>query len=417
MRGLRDGDMRHETRRQSSLSPILISLTIISVMIRSRLWCGIYLLALSLCGGCRADEFVKTSGTGFEVSGHPFFVTGVNNHYLTYGTPIEVTRVLDDAVALGATVVRTFLQPVIGSPNIPTIWKWKSNADSDNLGVHGNYLLSWDDVSGKMLINEGPNGIQKVDFLIAEAKKRNLKLIIVFLDYWSFLGGAQQMLAWHHVSDSNMIFYDRHLKEDYKNWVSYVLERVNPLTSLPYKDDPTIMAWELMNEGHGDPEQFRLAWEAEMARYVKSHDANHLIGSGSANPTVRELSDDLAIPNIDFGAWHGYPIFFRVTPQQFSNLIPQFCDLARVYNKPVLLEEFGYARSHPDQADDYTKWLTMLHNNENCAGWLVWRLVSLQESGHFPVDNYDQFDIRTNETVIWNVLKAAMRPVLRVVTR
>jgi mannan endo-1,4-beta-mannosidase len=51
----------------------------------------------------------------FTLAGKPFFVTGVNNHYLTYGAQGEVRRVLDDSVALGATVVRTFLQPVIGS--------------------------------------------------------------------------------------------------------------------------------------------------------------------------------------------------------------------------------------------------------------------------------------------------------------
>jgi hypothetical protein len=37
----------------------------------------------------------------------------VNNHYLTFGSQDEVTRVLDDAVTMGANVVRTFLQPVM----------------------------------------------------------------------------------------------------------------------------------------------------------------------------------------------------------------------------------------------------------------------------------------------------------------
>jgi hypothetical protein len=44
----------------------------------------------------------------------------------------EVTHVLDDAAAMGANVVRTFLQPVIGSldGSIPTIWNWHSQADA-----------------------------------------------------------------------------------------------------------------------------------------------------------------------------------------------------------------------------------------------------------------------------------------------
>ena len=46
--------------------------------------------------------------------------------------------------------------------------------------MHGNYLLYWDFKKNEMGINEGPNGMQKIDSLIAEAKKRNLKLIITF---------------------------------------------------------------------------------------------------------------------------------------------------------------------------------------------------------------------------------------------
>lgn len=55
-----------------------------------------------------ATSLIKTSGTNFALDGRPFFVTGVNNHYLTYRLQAEVTRVLDDAVAMGANVVRTF---------------------------------------------------------------------------------------------------------------------------------------------------------------------------------------------------------------------------------------------------------------------------------------------------------------------
>ncbi|AZO34685.1 hypothetical protein EOA27_00495 [Mesorhizobium sp. M2A.F.Ca.ET.037.01.1.1] len=62
-----------------------------------------------------ATSFIKTSGTNFTLNGRLFFVTGVNNHYLTYGSHYEVTRVLDDAVAMGANVVRVFHKPVIGS--------------------------------------------------------------------------------------------------------------------------------------------------------------------------------------------------------------------------------------------------------------------------------------------------------------
>ncbi|MER8406063.1 cellulase family glycosylhydrolase [Mesorhizobium sp. M1307] len=356
-----------------------------------------------------ATSFIKTSGTNFTLDGRPFFVTGVNNHYLTYGSQDEVTRVLDDAVAMGANVVRTFLQPVIGSldGSKPTIWDWRLEGEASNLAVNSTYLLHWDPSQNKMAINDGANGIQKVDFLIAEAGKRRLRLIIAVLDFWAYTGGAQQMRAWYGSRDEATFFFDdSRTKRDYRTWVRHVVQRVNPLTRRAYRDDPTIMAWELMNEGNARPEALRLAWTAEMSAYVKSLDSNHLVSSGNANILHRKLSD-LTIPTLDFGTWHGYPVYYKLTIQQFNDMITKFCRLAERAGKPVLLEEFGYARSNRDSADAYAMWLDTIARDPRCAGWIVWRLVSRQDSGRYPVDEHDQFDVHHDGGALWNILKAA----------
>jgi mannan endo-1,4-beta-mannosidase len=364
--------------------------------------------AVSAADGASATSFIKTSGTNFTLDGRPFFVTGVNNHYLPYGSQAEVTRVLDDAVAMGANVVRTFLQPVVGSldGSIATIWNWRLEADASDLAVKGTYLLYWNPSQNGMAINDGANGMQKIDFLIAEAGKRRLRLIIAFLDFWAYTGGAQQMRAWYGSQDkSGFFFRDPRTKRDYKAWVTHVVHRVNPLTGLAYRNDPTIMAWELMNEGNARPDGLRLAWTAEMSAYVKSLDPNHLVSSGHAN--VAEKLSDLMIPTLDFGTWHGYPLYYKLTVEQFNETITEFCQLAARAKKPVLLEEFGYARSAPDSAEAYAMWLDTLTRDPNCAGWMVWRLVSREDSGRYPVDEYDQFDIRNDGSAIWNILKAA----------
>ncbi|XP_058214784.1 mannan endo-1,4-beta-mannosidase 6 isoform X4 [Rhododendron vialii] len=62
-----------------------------------------------------------------------------------------------------------------------------------------------------------------------------------------------------------------------------VLNRVNTVTNITYKDDPTIFAWELMNEPRcaSDPSGDKLqAWIEEMAVYVKSIDPKHLVEIG-----------------------------------------------------------------------------------------------------------------------------------------
>jgi hypothetical protein len=50
-----------------------------------------------------AMAVVRTSGTEFTMDGEMFFVTGVNNHCLTFGSHDEVTHVFDDAEAGAAS--------------------------------------------------------------------------------------------------------------------------------------------------------------------------------------------------------------------------------------------------------------------------------------------------------------------------
>jgi mannan endo-1,4-beta-mannosidase len=264
-----------------------------------------------------------------------------------------------------------------------------------------------------MAVNDGPDGMGKVDFLVAEAAKRNLKLIIAFLDFWAYTGGAQQMRAWYGSQDkSGFFFEDPRTKRDYKTWVRHVVERVNPLTGRTYRDEPIIMAWELMNEPNAATEALQLAWIAEMSAYVRSVDPNHLVGSGSAGMGENRMSD-LRIATIDFGTWHGYPLYYKLSVRQFDDMIGEFCRLGVAAGKPVLLEEFGYARSNRDAAEAYAKWLATLGRDPNCAGWLVWRLVAKQDSGLYPADQHDQFDVRNDQSPIWNVVKSAVGSQLR----
>lgn len=371
-------------------------------------WSALLFAATPGTANARRD-FVSVLGTGFALEGKPFVPVGVNNHYLTFGSREEMLRVLDGAVRLGATVVRTFLQPVIGTirdTKRTTIWDFASPNETSNLGVNGNYMLHWDSDLRQMAINEAPNGIGKFDELVAEARKRNLKLDVAFLDFWAYTGGVQQMRAWYGSTDEKTFFFtDPRTRADYKRWVGYVLSRVNPLTGTAYKDEPAIFSWELMNEPYAATDAIFLAWVAEMSAHVKSIDANHLLTSGHAG--VYNRMSDIALPNIDYGTWHGYPLYYGLTNEQFADEIDRFCSLGKAARKPVILSEFGLARSVPNQVEVYASWLLRIQRNDDCAGWLVWRLVGRQDSGNWPVDNHDQFDIRDDGGRAWDILTDA----------
>jgi mannan endo-1,4-beta-mannosidase len=214
-----------------------------------------------------------------------------------------VTRVLDDAVAMGANVVRTFLQPVVGEPdrNLPplilqsaahsskTIWHSMGPMSSD-LNTHGRYLLYWDPAKQAMAVHV--QDMAQIDRLLAEAGKRHLKLILVFMDFWAFTGGAYQMSSWYDLpthqgapydTTNPLFFTDARVLADYQRWVKFVVERTNPMTKIAYRDDPTIFAWELINEADAPIALYR-QWETQMSACVKSLDRNHLVGAGDDYP-------------------------------------------------------------------------------------------------------------------------------------
>lgn len=354
-----------------------------------------------------ADRFVRVEGSGFVLDGRPFRIAGVNNHYLTFGSEDEVVRVLDDAVAMGANVVRTFLQPVIGSldGDVPTVWNWKSTADASNLGTRGVYMMRWDPTVGRMAVNDGPDGLQRVDFLLAEAARRNLKLIVAFIDFWGYTGGAQQMNAWYGSSDKYEFFgKDPRTRRDYKDWVRHVLNRVNTLNGVPYSQDPTILSWELANEPDIQPAPVLKDWLTEMATFVKALAPRQLLTTGHAN--MEQRLSDMSIPGIDFGTWHGYASYAKLSHEAFDKRIREYCGIARDHGKPVILEEFGVPRSDPTQAQAYAMWLKTIAD-ENCAGWVVWRLVAKQDSGVYPWDEHDRFDIHNDGGPAWTALRKA----------
>ena len=383
--------------------------------VRGRGWmptCGVLAGLLLLTFGfgvpAKAASFVATRGTQFTLNGQPFYVTGVNNHYVGWGSKAEVDRVLDAAVAMGANVIRTILGPAIGAPggqDPKTIWDFKSTSNSYELNTHGVYLLYWDPKTKTMAINGGANGIGRIDYLLAAAAQRHLKLLLALVDNWSFIGDMPQMDAWYGSTDKTAFFFsDPRTIADYKTWARYLIMHVNPLTGLMYRDDPTIFDWELMNESQARPD-LRHSWKEMMSAYIKSLDPNHLVSSGDDRLSM----DEFSIPTIDFVTWHGYPKYYGITPKAMKALIQTDCGVAAQYHKPVLLEEFGYSSSNkaPTQVEAYQSWLSTMAADENCAGWVVWSLVARQDSGFYPEDTEGGFDIIDDGGPAWTVLSRA----------
>jgi endo-1,4-beta-mannosidase len=99
----------------------------------------------------------------------------------------------------------------------------------------------------------------------------------------------------------------------YRRWVGEVVAR--------YKDNPTILAWQLVNEAeaktyYGGPcsntaASALQAFTTDMAAFVKRIDSNHLlslgtIGSGQCGAEGGEYKDLHAVDGIDLCEYHDY---------------------------------------------------------------------------------------------------------------
>lgn len=342
-----------------------------------------------------APGFVTTSGTKFMLDGKPFYVAGTNSHYLGWGTRAEVDSMLGYADASNYNVVRTILHSVTGSldgTTKPHIWNPNSTGDASNMGMHGTYLIYWNTATGTYAFNDSAvNGLGRWDYVIARAGELGLKLNIAMMDFWQWAGGTQQINSWYipNYNASNdpqryTFFYsDSRTKQLYKDWVSHVLNRTNSITGVKYKDDPTVFAWDLMNEPEISSVSLAQSWYQEMASYIKAQGTQQLVTTGSEGFYGGQAGSDpntepANVPAIDFQTWHTYPTYHNISPQQVVNLINQHCASAVAGGKPVILQEFAYpARSAAEKvtrSNHYSSWLDAIYNNNDCAGWLSWRV-------------------------------------------
>ena len=100
-----------------------------------------------------------------------------------------------------------------------------------------------------------------LDWVLYEAGKRGVRLVLVLTDYWEHHGGVSQYLDWAAArrrgagafseafeASKSAFFSDPDCRRMYKANAKALIERVNAFTGVSYRDDPTIFGWNLMNE-------------------------------------------------------------------------------------------------------------------------------------------------------------------------
>lgn len=327
-----------------------------------------------------ASDFVQTSGTEFVLNGKTFYFAGTNNYYMHYKSDTMIDDVLSDASEMGLNVMR--------------IWGFH-----DGSGQEG-YVMQ-----PEMGVYD-ESGFERLDYTIYKAGQMGIRLVIPFVNNWDDFGGMNQYVQWTG-GGSHDDFYTRpSIKDAYKDYINYMLNRTNTYTGVKYKNDPTIMTWELANEPRASSDtsgDTLVNWADEMSTYVKSLDANHLVSVGdegfygiSGHSSYPYSAYEgvhwerlTSLPNIDYGTYHLYPDHWDTTAEWGTQWIRDHIQDAEELGKPVVLEEFGYQGADRNQV--YEEWTTAVEE-EGGAGSQFWILTGIQDDGSLYAD-YDGFRV------------------------
>jgi mannan endo-1,4-beta-mannosidase len=323
--------------------------------------------------------FVQQSGTQLTLSGAPFRFGGANIEWLglsgygpsdpqgpRYPSTHEVDDALDTALELGATVVR-------------------SQTLADSVGC----TLCLEPEPG--MFNEA--AFRHVDYALAAARARGIRLIPTLVgDDARDGGGGCVYLAWNQVdvpgcSLSSMApFYtDEGVIAGVEQHIAAVLNHVNVYTHIAYKDDPTILGWDLLNGGNTPPD-----WTQTIANYVRSLDSRHLILSGASNAQL---------PNVDVCVSFLYP-HWALGP---SVVAPQI-DACRRAHKPFVVYEYGWDRTNFATPASFRTFLASLERDPEVAGDAFWALEAHADSHGWrpiPADVLDPGTAASVESGEW----------------
>jgi mannan endo-1,4-beta-mannosidase len=354
--------------------------------------------------GGAGTGFVTRSGANLKLNGKTFRFGGTNNYYLMYKSPLMVDDVFADARGAGFTVMRTWGFLDIG------------NQDGSNsvAGIaDGIYFQYWD--GAKPAYNDGATGLEKLDYVLAAAREAGVKLIIPLTNNWRDFGGMDQYVRWAGGQYHDDFYTNATIRGWYKDWISHVLNRVNTITGVAYRDDPTVMTWELGNEprcvGSGvyprSPNcttDTLTAWADEMSRHIRSVDRRHLVSVGdegffcddpAGHWTVNcgEGVDAVRLaklPAIDVMSYHLYPDHWGTDPAWGTDWITRHSAEAKKVGKPVMLGEFGF-RDKNVRNPVYREWTDAVISSGG-AGFLYWILSGVQDDGSLYPD-YDGFTV------------------------
>jgi mannan endo-1,4-beta-mannosidase len=390
------------------------------------------------------QEFVRVESTNFMLAGKPFVFQGTNFYRVglrdVLYTDQEVADIMTKIHGSGMRVLR--------------LWGFSCGTTNSMLEAG---MPDSGNATPPILNRQGEYEEQALIYLdrvIASAGSAGLKVILPFVNFEPAYCGMEW---WAHAygvkTESKQSFYcNPDVIKAYKAYIATMLNRVNTVNGISYKNDPAIMAIEVANEphtedgyetsGHVDPSCKAIAngkpgeivnhWLQEITSYVRSIDSNHLISTGEEGYRTKgdqtknawvhnglkgvDFDRNIQLPNVSFATVHLYPDNWNLPQEDFDSwYVPQViknrAEVAHTAGKPIVMEETGFSIYVPSDTSkfmekvkahgyykDRAKWIGAMYKAANDAGYsgtMIWQAVPVRADGT-PYDS-DYFTFGFND--------------------
>jgi hypothetical protein len=339
--------------------------------------------------------FVRCHGRHFAIGGQSFRFVGVNLRGLVhYGTEIlpgaNAKDQLEAARNIGAKVIRVFLP------------HRSLSVDQIKARLANTIAMLKRDFPEMYLIVALTNLYGDVDFKVPGD---------------SGFGPEGKGFYTLRAGDHDLLGLEWFRTGYTKNYLPFVRSVVET-----FKNEPTIMAWNVGNElkAEGDPEML-VRFMHDAARKIKQWDPNHLVTTGmistrhawmhtSGNEHWQKTLYD--VPWLDFVTNHTYhgddDNATNLDQENDANSREDDSGLAQSLNKPLLIEEAGFkpTESRRNRRDWYAKELAVLLDERQASGYMPWGFMAGSDNG--DGDN----DLGIDESVHredWNDLRDLLR--------
>ncbi|HYE66426.1 MAG TPA: cellulase family glycosylhydrolase [Pyrinomonadaceae bacterium] len=298
--------------------------------------------------------FIQRRGARFVIDGRPFRFVGAN---------IAVMYKEEDR----ARMPETLRQAALDGVRVVRVWAFGEGGENSTVKSIGGDRHDWPRLHPFRFAPGEWNeeAFIHLDRVIAEAARNNIYVQLCLTNWWRDTGGVTQYLHWAGIKDAAddrapyginveraMLFYtNEETRRLYREHVERIVTRRNSVTGVLYRDDPTILGYELMNEAQAPTGRWaeRRAWVAEMSAYIKSLDPGHLVAPGTWGYRTswerREWLEEHRIQTIDYCDVHNYPRddldSYVDSPEALRNFIENRAAAAFSINKPLVFGEFG----------------------------------------------------------------------------